>query len=153
MIALADVIGGSQNRRCLASTLRILDLSDNNITSIGFEYFCRQLVKNFTIERLCLDRNPLSKGNRFQIFRLLLQSTRGLTYLSIRNVFLEQEDFLYLSEGMEYNTSLIEFDMSENYLERTAFLQVCQFLKVNRILKVLHLTKCNISDDGVSQLA
>lgn len=116
VVALSDIINGSQSRRCLGSTLRILDLKDNNITSIGLEYLCRQLIKNFSLERLILDRNNLSKGNRFQIFRLLLQSTKSLTYLSIRSVSLEQDDYLYLGEGMEYNTSLQELDMSENYL-------------------------------------
>ena len=116
MVALSDIINGSQSRRCLGSTLRILDLKDNNITSIGLEYLCRQLIKNFSLERLILDRNNLSKGNRFQIFRLLLQSTKSLTYLSIRSVSLEQDDYLYLGEDMEYNTSLQELDMSENYL-------------------------------------
>lgn len=153
VMALSEIVGGSQNRKCLASSLRILDLSDCGITSLGLESLCRQLIKNFTLERLYLDSNNLSKGNHFQIFRLLLQSTKSINYLSMRNVSLEQDDFLYVSEGMESNTSLQELDLSENYLERTACLQLCQFIKHNRILRVLHLTKCNIPDEGVAQLA
>jgi Ran GTPase-activating protein (RanGAP) involved in mRNA processing and transport len=90
LICLSKIIGSAYNlRQSLAAHLRLLNLSDNGITSIGFEYFCKQIIKNFTLEKLWLDKNSLSKGNRFQICRLLLQNTKSLKFLSMRNVGLE----------------------------------------------------------------
>lgn len=97
------------------------------------------MAKNFTLERLWLDHNHLSKGNRFQCFRMFVQSAKRLSFLSMRNVHLETEDFVYVCEGMEYNTSIVELDLSENYLEKPSLGQICQFLRANKTLRILHL--------------
>jgi hypothetical protein len=89
LIDLSEVLSSNGSRRFpLSVTLTTLDLRDNQITSVGFDFFCRQMTKNFTLEKLWLDHNYLSKGNRFQSFRMFVQSTKRLSFLSLRSIFL-----------------------------------------------------------------
>lgn len=153
IIDLSEVLSSAGSHRySLSATLTQLDLRSNGITSVGFEFFCRQMAKNFTLERLWLDDNPLSKGGRFQCFRMFVQSAKRLSFLSLRNVSLEVDDYVYVSEGMEYNTSISELDLSENCLEKSSLGQICQFLRTNRTLRILHLESCHLSDEFMHTL-
>lgn len=57
--ALTDILGLFYSKNSISMNLCYLNLGSNSITSQGFEYFCREMGINRTLETLILDDNPL----------------------------------------------------------------------------------------------
>lgn len=52
---LTDILGLYYSKNSISMNLSFLNLSTNGITSQGFEYFCREMGSNRTLETLMLD--------------------------------------------------------------------------------------------------
>lgn len=114
MRAFADILGVHYSKNTISMNLSFLNLSSNSITSVGFEYFCRCMSANRTLETMILDDNPLGEGERFFHIKFYLSKNWGLKSLSLCNVSLREKDLKFVSEGMEGNRSLEELNLSKN---------------------------------------
>eukprot|EP00536_Pseudo-nitzschia_multiseries_P011576 jgi/Psemu1/206232/e_gw1.403.37.1 len=133
---------GVQALECLfrsSSTLRELDLSDNNIGSMGATSVLESLAQN-------KNRIPLSTLNLSQneIWELSPNHSHGDTSGSSRTI-----SFLHT------NSTLQELNLDGNLLHDGGAEYIAESIQTNKrcILKKLHLGWNGISDDGVQALA
>jgi hypothetical protein len=100
MRILADLLGTNYGRSRLSIALNHLNLSNNRISSVGFEYFCGEMSSNKTLESLLLDDNPLCEGDRFFNIKYFLSKNWRLRVLSLANVSSQEKDIRCLCESL-----------------------------------------------------
>jgi Ran GTPase-activating protein (RanGAP) involved in mRNA processing and transport len=111
---LTDILGLFYSKNIISMNLSYLNLSNNAITSQGFEFFCREMGVNRTLETLILDDNPLGEGDRFFNIKYYLSKNWGLKKLSLCNISPCEKDLKFICEGVESNRSLEELTLSKN---------------------------------------
>jgi Ran GTPase-activating protein (RanGAP) involved in mRNA processing and transport len=146
MRIFTDILGIYYSKNAISMNLSYLNLSSNSISSNGFEYFCRGMSANRTLETVILDDNPLGEGERFFNIKFYLSKNWGLKKLSLSNVSLHEKDLKFVSEGMESNRSLEELNLSKNEIEGESLSFIWLMLAKNKSLRHLRLNCCKISD-------
>ncbi len=84
---IAEVIGSQYGRNSLSRSLKILNLSDNQIHSYGIEFYCKNMFNNIELTELYLANNNLSKGCQFFNFKYYITKNWTLKKLDLSNCF------------------------------------------------------------------
>ena len=109
-------------------TIKILNLTDCRLTNEVASYFASGLAQNHSVRKMILHSNNIGSTGAVSIFR-----------------------------SLEHNTSLEELDLSENsqLAENDSEAVGCaveRMLNVNRTLKVLNLSGCQVTDPIVNHI-
>ena len=109
-------------------TLKVLNLPECGFISELASYFAKGLAQNHSVRKVILHSNNIGSTGAVSIFK-----------------------------SLEHNTSLEELDLSENWplAEGDSEAVGCaieRILKVNRTLKVLNLSGCNVTDSIVKHI-
>ena len=103
-------------------TLKVLNLTDCGLTNELVSYFANRLAQNHSVRKVILHSNNIGSTGAMSIFR-----------------------------SLEHNTSLEELDLSGNSQlaggeSEAVGCAIERMLNVNRTLKILNLSGCNITD-------
>ena len=125
----SEVVGCAIERMLSVNkTLKVLNLNDCRLTNEVASYFANGLAQNHSVRKVILHSNNIGSTGTVSIFT-----------------------------SLEHNTSLEELDLSENsqLAEGDSEAVGCaieRMLNVNRTLKVLNLSGCNITDPIVKHI-
>ena len=84
---IAEVIGFQYGHNSLSRSLKILNLSDNQIRSYGIEFYCKNMFNSNALTELYLANNNLSKGEQFFNFKYYITKNWTLKKLDFSNCF------------------------------------------------------------------
>ena len=134
-------------------SVRALDVRANSIGSTGAVSILRSLEYNTSLEELDLSENSqLAKGDSEAVgcaLERMLNVNRTLKVLNLRKCGLDTAVATSIFKSLEYNTSLEELDLSQNSQlpkndSEAVGCAIERMLNVNRTLKVLNLSKCEL---------
>lgn len=86
MKCLTDILGMSYGKNVISMNLVHLNLRRNMINSHGFQFFCREMGVNQTLQTLFIDDNPLGQGDRLFNIKYYLTKNWGLKKISLSNI-------------------------------------------------------------------
>ena len=132
------------------STLRILDLDNNNITGRGAEDIANVIRNNTFLEELGLGSNDL-KSSAIVILQAL-RKTKTLKILNLENNKMTSEVTKVLAEIIRNNSDLEWLYLSNNDFKSYAD-EVLQALKENSKLKALDLDSNNMTETTAESIA
>ena len=123
-------------------TLRVLNLSDNNIEQPGLVAIAEALKYNSTLETLDLSHNPCSGPGLEGIttLRTAFALNSHLKRLFLNDTDLSSEGAIALAEFLPEAKSLIHLDLAENFsIDIAGVMALAVSLKMNRSLRCLDL--------------
>lgn len=135
-------------------TLTSLDISKNLITSTGAAML-GSCLKNGTnsLTRIVIgDQDLTEKGSYHEGLSTLMSSLRNLNVISLANCSLYSDGARVFKRLMNNNNSLLNIDLSSNYLTNRGAAQLSECLLDAKQLKVLRLRECFIHDHGFNML-
>ena len=132
-----------------------------NFTNVGAVRIFRSLEHNTSLEELDLSGNrQLARGNGEAVgcgIERMLNVNRTLKVLNLNDCGLDTVVATHIFRSLEHNTTLEELDLSENWQltvgnSEAVGCPIERILNVNRTLKVLNLSGCNITDPIVKRV-
>jgi len=151
--SLRDNVDAKKSNR---GKLRFLDVSHNNIGSVGVLKIMGRLKKSQTLINLNMSNNDLSeKPTHFNQLENILLKNKSLQVLNLSNCKLVPESMAFLARGMANNTSLHKLVLSENGLiGKEGLGKLCDALIDKSEIKLvdLELAKCAITSEGAKHL-
>ncbi|XP_054154399.1 protein phosphatase 1 regulatory subunit 37-like [Oppia nitens] len=134
--------------------LKILNLSDNQITSRPMNHLSQSLIQCRSLIGLDLSYNGLSNDG-ISILKEGLISCKELKYLNLRADNINCEGAITISQVIEINEKLIIVDLSDNQIQITGLKALCSAIKLNKrivSLKLSQYLKCNDNDEDEQQI-
>jgi len=123
-------------------TLRVLNLSDNNIEMSGLIHIAEALKINETLETLDISHNPCAGPGLEGITRLRTAFTlnSNLKRLFLNDTDLSSEGAIALAEFLPEAKSLIHLDLTENFgIDIAGVMALAVSVKMNQSLRCLDL--------------
>lgn len=123
-------------------TLRVLNLSDNNIEMNGLIHLAEALKINSTLETLDISHNPCAGPGLEGITRLRTAFTlnSNLKRLFLNDTDLSSEGAIALAEFLPEAKSLIHLDLTENFgIDIAGVMALAVSVKMNQSLRCLDL--------------
>ena len=111
------------------TTLKVLYLSNCNITDNGVRYICQGLTKNQTLTMLSISCNPQITSVSTSTIADLIQTTTSLTTLYLNNTSLNNEDIKTICTTLSKNTTIRELWLSREHKEYCKMLDSYQVIK------------------------
>ncbi|OCF72201.1 hypothetical protein I204_07466 [Kwoniella mangroviensis CBS 8886] len=136
-------------------TLKVLNLSDNQIGPSGLVALAEALKYNSTLETLDLSSNPCCGPSMAGISSLRTTFTvnTSLKRLFLSDTGLNTEGAISLAEFLPESKSLLHLDLTDNPLIETAgILAISVGLKSNKLIRCLDLT-VRSNDEDLSELS
>ena len=131
-----------------------LDLSYNNLTSIGVSILSHALKLNPYLTHLSLENNQLNKGDKFHKITFLLKSNKILKSLNLSKCDLDTEDAEALAEGLYENTALTSLNLAKNKIMTKGAIAIFESLRSdNTRLSHIDLSSNNIENDAIVALS
>ena len=137
-----------------SKTLKKLDLSFNELKSDGVKKICKNIINsdfNTNLEELYLNGNKCNDYCAEDIFNILING-RGnklkLKILSLNLNFFTNKGIDKILSALRNNNTLQELYLSENKIDAKAFINLANYLKYNKGLKILEIKSSRI--DGKS---
>lgn len=140
---------GDEGCNCLASlfigelgdlcVLESLDLSRNNISSLGEGKLFSALLVESGLSRLKLDGNDFSMGLSLH-FGQFLRENNVLRNLSLDSCGLEESGAFRIHEGLSYNKGLSGVSLKHNKISDSGAAYLANALKTNKVLRELDLS-------------
>ncbi|SPO23700.1 uncharacterized protein UTRI_03772_B [Ustilago trichophora] len=121
-------------------TLRVLNLSDNNIEMPGLVAVAEALKYNSTLETLDMSHNPCSGLEGITTLRTAFALNSNLKRLFLNDTDLSSEAAIALAEFLPEARSLIHLDLAENFdIDIAGVMALAVSLRMNRSLRCLDL--------------
>ena len=111
------------------TTLKVLWLSNCNITDNGVQYICEGLTKNQTLTELNIGRNPQITSVSTSTIADLIQTIISLTELRLYNTSLNNEDIKTICTSLNKNTTIRKLYLSRQHEEYCKKLDSYQVIK------------------------
>ena len=111
------------------TTLKVLRLSDCNITDNGVRYICEGLTKNQTLTSLNIGRNHQITSVSTSTIADLIQTTTSLTTLLLNYTSLNNDDIKTICTSLTKNTTIRELVLSREHYEYCKKLDSYQVIK------------------------
>ena len=111
------------------TTLKVLELSNCNITDNGVRYICEGLTKNQTLTTLDISRNRQITSVSTSTIADLIQTTTSLTRLYLNNISLNNDDIKTICTSLTKNTTFRELHLSREHKEYCKKLDSYQVIK------------------------
>ena len=111
------------------TTLKVLRLSNCNITDNGVRYICEGLTKNQTLTTLSISRNHQITSVSTSTIADLIQTTTSLTELRLHYTSLNTDDIKTICTSLTKNTTLRELWLSRKHKEYCMKLDSYQVIK------------------------
>jgi Leucine Rich repeat len=140
------------NELAANTTLKFLDLSDNEVGELGAPAIAHALTKNRTLTRLDLDDNGIGNVGSVTIAMALLQN------MSLQTLFLcgngiDPAGAASFAETLRINTCLVELRLARNNIGDNGAELLARAVAENHSLVQLNFHSCNIGDAGLTALA
>ena len=164
--------------RCidLIPSLKVLDLSCNNVTHKGMESMVQIIKSSTNLSHFSANYNPIGDAG-IQLFSLL--KFKCLIQLDVSNTKMTEVGTYALGECFKLNNSLQSLEISNNdikdiglteilnnllstlvrlivvncHLTEKGALSISKILRINKTLKYLQISKNFIGDDGISAIS
>jgi len=135
----------------LKSNINIENLSliGCNIGDYEMEYLYEGLKNNNSITSLDLNNNILNETSIIFLSKIL-KNNYYLRSLSIDDCNIN--DIYHLSEGLKFNTILMDLSIMRNPLGDKGMLYLSSMLKNNKFLQQIDISECNIGNKGMEYL-
>ena len=111
------------------TTLKVLWLSNCNITDNGVRYICEGLTKNQTLTKLNIGRNPQITSVSTSTIVDLIQTTTSLTTLRLYYTSLNNDDIKTICTSLTKNTTIKKLHLSREHEEYCMKLDSYQVIK------------------------
>ncbi|CAH8646891.1 unnamed protein product [Heterobilharzia americana] len=135
--------------------LEELNLMSNDITEEGAEFLANSLKKNKNLVILKMTGNPIgSKGGL--CFAQALQVNVTLEFIDLGECDQDITSCIAFATVLRRNKSIIGINLNRQILwtlQEEPTVHLADMLCVNRTLKELHLSKCDMHDFGAARLA
>ena len=139
-----------------SKTLKVLDLSYNELKSEGVKKICNGLiVSNSTscLEQLFLNGNKCNDYCADDIFNLLVNNNvKKLKLLSLSVNFFSNKGIDKILSSLRKNNYLEQLCLGENKIDAKAFSNLVNYLKFNRALKILEIKSSRINDESLNEI-
>eukprot|EP00298_Acanthocystis_sp_HF-20_P018020 c21879_g3_i1.p1 GENE.c21879_g3_i1~~c21879_g3_i1.p1 ORF type:complete len:620 (+),score=175.23 c21879_g3_i1:28-1887(+) len=137
------------------TSVMILDLSNNSLSSVGCHDLCNGLVTNKTLTQLDLSDNELDDECAASLSGILDSNN---TALSISNLNISNNRFhdgiaVKLSSVLPSNKNLQILNLSDNFLDNHGCSALFNSLFNNKTLTELNLSSTRIGDEGCLAIA
>ena len=96
-------------------TLKILDLSNCDITDKGVQSICEGVAKNQTLTMLAVSNNLQITSASTSAIVKLIETTKSLKILYLRNTSLNNDDIMRISTVLTKNTTIQQLVLSEQH--------------------------------------
>jgi Ran GTPase-activating protein (RanGAP) involved in mRNA processing and transport len=140
----------------LNKSLKILDLSFNELKSEGVKKICNAMIianPNSFLEQIYLNGNKCNDYCADDIFNLLINpNTKRLKVLSLNLNFFSNKGVDKILSSLRKNNSLKQLCLSENKIDAKAFINLSNYLKFNKTLKVLEIKSSRINDESLNDI-
>ena len=111
------------------TTLKVLWLSNCNITDNGVRYIYEGLTKNQTLTTLSISRNHQITSVSTSTIADLIQTTTSLTILYLYNISLNNDDIKIICTSLNKNSTIRELHLSSQHEEYCKKLDSYQVIK------------------------
>ena len=111
------------------TTLKVLWLSNCNITDNRVQYICEGLTKNQTLTELNIGRNRQITSVSTSTIADLIQTTTSLTELRLYNTSLNNDDIKTICTSLNKNTTIRKLYLSRQHEEYCKKLDSYQVIK------------------------
>ena len=108
VICLSNVIS-------INKTLKILDLSNCDITDKGVQSICEGVAKNQTLTMLAVSNNLQITSASTSAIVKLIKTTKSLGILYLRNTSLKDDDIMTISNTLTESTTIQQLVLSEQH--------------------------------------
>jgi Ran GTPase-activating protein (RanGAP) involved in mRNA processing and transport len=125
-----------------SKTLKKLDLSFNELKSVGVKNICNVIINsaNHSLEQLYLNGNKCNDYCSEDIFNVLINSNSNrLKLLSLSSNFFSNKGLDKILSSLRKNDSLKYLFLSENKIDSKAFSNLANYLQFNKTLKILEM--------------
>lgn len=129
------------------TSLKVLDLSNNNITTQGANRLFDDLTKCFTLTKLILDNNDFGNKGLLALGGFIADNIK-VTYLSMKHCRLGLESAHVIAGGLPKNKTLETLILSWNSFTDEGIKYLCAALIDNDGIKKLDFSGCHIHDEG-----
>ncbi len=133
-------------------SLKILDLSGNNIGYIGAKHIADALVKNIGIISLDISRNNIEEAGAIFLANML-KVNNSLIALNLSNNNIKDAGVIFLSNNLANNKSLSYISLQYNNIGKKGMEALSDLLLNNNTLTKLKFDGNNINHQGVEHLA
>ena len=124
----------------IRSSLKVFNLSDNDIDDDATDSIAAVICNNCLIEKIYLSNNTLSYAGALVIANAL-KITKTITVLDISNNFITSEESVKdLAVALSSCTVLQELNLSQNLLTFTNVLTIAQLFRYHPSLKILNMS-------------
>ena len=131
-------------------TLKVLDVSNNNLTSEAVQLLFNGLQRNTTLETILLDLNSLGSGGAVPLLKSgVAHNLRGLC---LSNTGIGEEDCRALGSLLSASTRLEFLDISKNILSPVAMQFIVRGLQYNATVDRLHMKGNSFGSGGAVSL-
>ena len=96
-------------------TLKILDLSNCDITDKGVQYICEGVATNRTLTMLALSNNLQITSTSTSAIVELIKAPTSLEILYLRNTSLKDDDIKIISTALSESTTIQQLVLSEHH--------------------------------------
>ncbi|XP_065900976.1 leucine-rich repeat-containing protein 74B-like [Dysidea avara] len=134
-----------------SNTLRVLNISDNNITSTGAIAIANSL-HNTSLEELDMSQNAIGQDGATAIAQAITNN-KTLKQLNISICEITAIGATAIANSLLHNTSLEELHMSCNAIGEDGATAIAQAITNNKTLKQLNISKCEITATGATAIA
>jgi Ran GTPase-activating protein (RanGAP) involved in mRNA processing and transport len=137
----------------------LLSLAINSDASQVIDYLqakgfsLEQSISGNGVTKINLNNKKLDNDLIISIADLIEDNPDKIKDLNLSKVGLQYQGLKYLSNALEFNSSVKVIDISENALNTDAIDYLCSCLWNNEGIKILNLSKNNFGQGGVSYIA
>lgn len=133
-------------------SLKILDLSGNNLGYIGAKYIADALVKNIGIISLDISRNNIEEAGAIFLANML-KVNNSLIALNLSNNNIKDAGVIFLSNNLANNKSLSYISLQYNNIGEKGIEALSDLILNNNTLTKLKIDGNNINHQGIEHLA
>lgn len=133
-------------------SLKILDLSGNNLGYIGAKYIADALVKNTGIILLDISRNNIEEAGAIFLANML-KVNNSLIALNLSNNNIKDAGVIFLSNNLANNKSLSYISLQYNNIGEKGIEALSDLILNNNTLTKLKIDGNNINHQGIEHLA
>ena len=138
-----------------SKTLKKLDLSFNELKSVGVKNICNVIINsaNHSLEQLYLNGNKCNDYCSEDIFNVLINSNSNtLKLLSLSSNFFSNKGLDKILSSLRKNDSLKYLFLSENKIDSKAFSNLANYLQFNKTLKILEMKSSRINNECLDNI-
>lgn len=133
-------------------SLKILDLSGNNLGYVGAKYIADTLVKNTGIISLDISRNNIEEAGAIFLANML-KVNNSLIALNLSNNNIKDVGVIFLSNNLASNKSLSYIALQYNNIGERGIEALSDLLLNNNTLTKLKIDGNNINYQGIEHIA